>query len=138
MTDFEVLPSIQLSFRFQGEDLDPDEITRWIGIQPTTIFRVGDPIAADGAGRRRRPGWRFAIEERAALDLDGMLVALRERVSVPAAVVRQLCVDLDVAAVVVCGVLQREYESAPSLKFTPEFLDWVSELGASLDVDIWI
>jgi hypothetical protein len=133
-----LLPSIQLSLRFEGEDFDPDEITRRVGIEPTNTFRVGDPITSGGEGRRRRPGWRLAAEERAGLDLDGMLVAFQDLVQISPPVVRQLCHDLDVAAVVACSVLQRGYETAPALTFTPEFLGWTSELGASLDVDIWV
>jgi len=131
------LPSIQLSLRFQGESFDPDEITRRMGIEPTTSFMPGDPIAADGSGRRRRYGWRLAVEERETLELGTLLSDLQNRVGVSGTTVRQICADLGVTAVITCSVLQRGYESSPVLIFPPDFIDWVSGLGASLDVDIW-
>lgn len=45
----ERLPTIRLYFCFHGE-LDPDEITRRLGIKPTTHFRPGDPITKDARG----------------------------------------------------------------------------------------
>lgn len=67
------LPSIQLSLRFQAESFDPDEITRRLGIEPTTISMPGAPITPDGLGRGRRYGWKLAVEERETLELGTLL-----------------------------------------------------------------
>lgn len=133
----QTLPSIQMSLRFRGEHFDPDEISRRVGIEPTTTFIPGDPISANGAGRRRRPGWKLAVEAE-TLELGDLLTQFRDRVSVPGAVVKEVCADLGVTAVVTCSVLQRGHESTPALIFTADFLGWVSGLGASLDVDMWL
>ena len=52
-TNVEANPVVRLDLRFYGETFDPDEITRQLGIEPTTAFRPDDPITPDGEGRRR-------------------------------------------------------------------------------------
>lgn len=130
------LPKVLLCFRFYGEEFDPDEITRRLGLEPTSIFRPGDPITTDGRGRRRRFGWRLKVGYRETLELDGLIGEFRDLVDVPGALVRQICDELDVEAVVLCGVLQGDSEILPALAFPADFLEWVSRLGASLDVDV--
>lgn len=59
------LDETQVSLRFFGDDLDPDEITRLLGATPTESCRKGDilplwpdrtRIAKEGSWRRRAPG----------------------------------------------------------------------------------
>jgi hypothetical protein len=67
------------------------------------------------------------------IEIDALLQELRKRVEVSAAVVRQLCDDLQVEAVVLCGVGQHEDAiTTPALCFPADFLKWVADLGASL------
>lgn len=124
-------------FRFYGERFNPDEITRRLGIEPTTSFRPGDPITKDGKGIRRHYGWMLKVEGSGPFEIDGLLQEFRRRVPVPAEAVRQLCRDLSVDLVIACGVGIRDLGvSAPDLYFPSEFLNWVTDLGASLNVDI--
>jgi hypothetical protein len=132
----EKLPIITLCFRFYGESFDPDEITRRLELTPTSVFRPGDPITKDGRGKRRRFGWRLKVKEHEGLDMQDLLQEFKERISVSSSLVRQVCTDLDIQAVVFCGVRQRESEITPALEFPMDFVEWVGELGASIDVDV--
>ena len=131
------LPRVSLYFRFYGETFDPDEITKRLGIKPTTSFRPGDPITKDGQGIRRGYGWMLKADGTDPFKIDELLQEFRRRVSVSAESVRQVCRDLSVELVIVCGVGINDLEtSAPDLFFPSEFLSWATELGASLNVDI--
>jgi Domain of unknown function (DUF4279) len=131
------LPTVSFYFRFYGDSFDPDEITRRLGIEPTTQFRPGDPITEDGKGRRRHHGWMVKIGERETLKVDDLLRELRERISVSSETIRQVCNDLNVNPVVVCGVRQHETaETTPALMFPADFVAWVAEIDASIDVDV--
>jgi hypothetical protein len=130
------LPIVMLCFRFYGDSFDPEEITRQLGIEPTSQFRPGDPITKDGQGRRRHYGWRLRVGDRETLQVDDIIQEFRGRVDVPSSVVRQLCRDLNIEAAVLCGVRQGDYETTPALVFPPDFIGWVSEMGASLEVDV--
>lgn len=132
----ETTPIVRLDLRFYGQTFDPDEITRQLGIEPTTAFRPGDPISPDGEGRRRGFGWRFTALEREGLDIQDMLQELRDRVPVPGQLMKQVCHDLDVRAIAFCGVRQRGSQITPALIFPPEFVEWVNGLGASIEIDL--
>jgi Domain of unknown function (DUF4279) len=134
---FKRLPTVSFYFRFYGDSFDPDEITRRLGLKPTVSYRPGDPIMRDGKGHRRHYGWIIAVGEQETLKIDDLLRELRERISVSSHTIRQVCNDLDINLVVVCGVRQHEdAETTPALFFPSEFVAWVAELGGSLDVDV--
>jgi hypothetical protein len=130
-------PSIQLGFRYRAADFQPDELTKRLGVEPTSQFVAGDPITDDGRGRRRSSGWRLDLE-RETETVESMLADFRELVSIPPSVVRAASAELGLSPVVVCSVLRRESEGYPVLLFPPDFIEWVAELGATLDVDIWV
>jgi hypothetical protein len=132
----ENIPDVKIYFRFYGDSFDPDEITRRLGIQPTHSFLPGDPITEDGRGRRRGYGWWIKVGPRRTLDIEDMLRELRERVGVSPEIVRQVCADLNVDLSIVCGVGGDEEDAMPTMFFPTDFLSWVVELGASLNVDV--
>jgi hypothetical protein len=133
----ERLPTVRIYLCFHGEFFDPAEVTRRLGIEPTTSFRPGDPITKDGQGRRRGYGWMLKVDERETIEIDDMLRKLKEQFDVPGVVVRELCKDLNLKPVVICGVGQHESAvTTPTLFFSTTFLSWVVEMGASLDVDV--
>jgi hypothetical protein len=68
--------------------------------------------------------------------IEGMLQELRERADVSASAVKQLCADLQIELVIVCGVGGEQADTMPAMLFPTEFLKWVADLGASLDVDV--
>lgn len=72
------------------------------------------------------------------LDIEDMLRELRERVDVSPEVVKQVCADLNVEVVILCGVGAEDVDSLPTMFFPSDFLSWVADLGASLNVDILI
>jgi hypothetical protein len=76
------------------------------------------------------------IGPRETFEIEALLRELQEQVDISGAEVKQLCVDLEVHAVVVCAIVQPASVSTPSLEFPPRFLEWVADMGASLNVDV--
>jgi hypothetical protein len=131
------VPRVNLYFRFYGEAFDPDEITKRLGVESTDSFRSGDPITKDGKGKWPHYGWIIEVEGSNPWENNDLLQEFRQRVTVSPETVRRLCRDLNLDAVVICGVGIRDAtEPAPDLYFPNEFLEWVAELGASLNVDV--
>jgi hypothetical protein len=131
----EGVPRVGLYFRFYGENFDPDEVTRRLGIEPTNSFRPGDPLTKSGHGERRSPGWIMHVG-RSTFEIDDVLPEFRQRLDVSPHTVRKLCSDLNLNLVIICGVGLGGAEAAPGLYFPTEFLKWVTEMGADLNVDI--
>lgn len=136
MTTLGQLPDVKLYFRFYGESFDPDEITRRLGIEPTIHFRPGDPITEDGQGRRQTFGWMVKVGPLATLEIDELLRELRERINVSAADVRQLCQDLKLDLVIVCGVGMGVADDLPATYFPHDFVSWAAEMDAAINVDV--
>ena len=138
----EPLPIVRLYLRFYsensdpGEHFDPDEITRRLGIRPTTHFRPGDPITKDGEGRRRRSGWMLKIADKESLHIDGMLQQMREKIGPVETEIPQICKDLQVQAVILCGVLRNDSALMPALNFSSDFVSWADTIEASINVDV--
>lgn len=129
-------PKVKLYFRFYGDSFDPDEITRRLKLEPTAQRRQGDPITKDGRGSYKDHSWMVKIGPSETLDIGGMLRELRKRIDVAPRSVRELCSDLHLDLVIVCAVGGEEADTMPAMFFPTEFLQWVVELGASLNVDV--
>lgn len=63
-------PSIELTFRFVGEEVAPDRITSELGIQPAVTHRKGDPVPEQPSRARPTGIWRFdtALDQSASLE----------------------------------------------------------------------
>jgi hypothetical protein len=129
-------PEVALYFRFYGASFDPDEITRRLGMEPTAQRRPGEPLTSDGRGRARDYSWMVKVGPSETLDIEDLLHELRKRVDISSDAVKKLSVDLGLDLVIVCGVLGEEADTMPAMCFPTEFLEWVVELGASLNVDV--
>lgn len=56
------LDDFRISLDFIGDDVDPDEISNMLGVQPTTAHRIGDSIHGnDGAFQRNAKTGRWSI-----------------------------------------------------------------------------
>jgi len=130
------LPNVGLYFRFYGEAFDPDEITRRLGIEPTAQRRPGDPITRDGRGKYRDYSWMVKVGPCATVEIDALLQELRERITVSPTDVRQLCQDLDVELVIICGVGMAKAEDLPVTYFPQDFVKWAAEFEAAINVDV--
>ncbi len=128
-------PSVGIYFRFYGTSFDPDEITRRLRIEPTSHYRAGDP-AGGRTLPHRRDGWMVKIGPRETFEIEDLLQDLQKQVDIPGAEVKQLCIDLQVRAVVVCAIVQPASVSTPALEFPPSFLEWAADKGASINVDV--
>jgi len=67
-----------MSLRFHGDDLDPEEITRTLGAQPTKCAKMGGTWHTPGGKEilARRGFWNLSIPETSPGDLDGQVSAL--------------------------------------------------------------
>jgi hypothetical protein len=107
-----------VSLRIFGADLDPSEITRLLGCEPTYAARTGDIVSGhNGRSRTVRQGnWRLCTES-SDLGIEEQLVALLARVTSDVALWQALTARFDVD--VFCGVFpaaeQHGFELSPRL-----------------------
>jgi hypothetical protein len=64
-----------VAVRFYGDDLDPDELSKRLGVSPSSLARKGEVTrSASGRDRTAKTGrWVFRVESREPGDLDGQI-----------------------------------------------------------------
>lgn len=132
----EKLPKVQLYFRFYGDSFDPDEISRRLGLIPTTSYKPGDVITKDGKGKRLGYGWVLKVDGGRTIEIDDLLREFRQQVDVSPTLVRQVSQKLGVQPAIVCGVGAEAADVMPALVFPDDFIGWAADLGAALYVDV--
>ena len=123
------------TLRFSGDALDPTEITRLLGAQPTVAVKLGGVwLTSSGAERIARTGsWRLKVEDRSPGDLNGQIVELFASLSPDLAVWKALSRRFN--ADLFCGLFLRE--SNEGIDITPDTLAAVGLRGLRLDMDIY-
>ena len=115
-----------------GDDLDPDDVSRATGIEPTSTLRRGElPTSA-----ARRPSlinsWDMAVERPAEIDIEPCLQELVDKLRHAWSVLEQLGRRFE--AFVVISI--EPATSLPALAIRPGLVQAIAELGAWIDIGI--
>jgi hypothetical protein len=128
----------------EGCDVDPDEITRRAGLEPTRVHRAGEPIGPNGR-RRRRNGWYVDVPERDEYDTEVLLCELLDVVEPHAAGIARACRELRLIAginVVISMHSVRDEDgllvTTPALSLRADTLRRIADLGCWLDCDQYV
>lgn len=129
------LEKTAVSLRFFGDDLDPDEITRRLGCEPTVGVRKGG-IWLTAQGREKvagRGSWRLHVERRSPGDLDAQILELLAKLSADLNVWTELSERFN--ADVFCGLFMASGNAG--LTLNPRTIAAVGERGLMLNFDIY-
>lgn len=127
--------SVACHFTVTGHEFDPDAFTRSVGLAPTDTWREGDRVGVSEI-RRHHTGWRCSVPRRSSLDLSEPLRELLEEILLHSKAIRAECDRLGLEAEVSCVVFVGS--PAPAAHFDTDTLNAVRELGASIDLDLYI
>ncbi|MBC7624847.1 MAG: DUF4279 domain-containing protein [Aeromicrobium sp.] len=121
-------------FALSGNDFEPDEVTRLIGVEPTSIRRKGVPTPVFSF-------WQFGSEEVVSdiVDIYEMSSALVFRLQAYEAKIANTkkLLKLDAVLQVVLWITADESKSTPAIGFEPEVITFLSNIGASVDIDTY-
>lgn len=124
----------EVYFALYGAEFDPDEFTRLIGIEPTSIRRKASPGP-------KRSSWKFSSGkiENDVIDVYKMSNALISRLLPHAEKIAKARSDLKLSAVlqVVLWITTDESKSTPAIGFESEVISFLHIVGASIDVDTY-
>jgi hypothetical protein len=123
------------SIGFFGDDLDPLEITRQLGCEPTVgVAKGGTWITATGAEKVARTGsWRLKAERRAPADLDAQIGLLLSAMNDDLEAWQSLAGRC--RGRVFCGVFLASGNDGLTLR--PETLLMIGQRSLVLDLDIY-
>lgn len=131
----------------EGPDLDPDGLTRALGIEPHTVARRGDVLRSG----RVRPCtvWWWQTPDRREVDSEVLVREVLDRFEPVAHVVREAAgtTKLDVVLgliIYMIGEIQLEDDEpwadvpTPALALSRETIERIGRLGCHLDVDQYV
>ena len=121
-------------FALHGTGFDPDEVTRLVGLEPTSIRREALPIP-------KHSSWNVSSGkiENDIIDVYDMSSALVSRLSPHTEKIASVKQQLGLEAVlqVVLWITTDESKSTPAIGFESEVISFLNAVGASIDIDTY-
>lgn len=125
----------EVYFALYGTDFDPEEVTRRVGLEPTSIKRKGEPKT------RRHSFWQISSGrvEGDIIDVYEMSSALVTLLAPRSAEIANTRQELALEAVleVVLWITTDESISTPAIGFDREVISFLHTVGATIDVDTY-
>ena len=132
----EMRSELSVQFTLRGVDLNPDDVTRLLGLQPTEAWRVGDRITAIRVPRFfSDSAWRLHSGLPDTTDLEEQVKSLLDRLEP----VWDVAVELGKKHYAEFSCVVYSYGGdRPAISFDNEVIKRLAELNATLDVDLYI
>jgi hypothetical protein len=132
------IPWFSISLTIHADDLDPDEITRVLGVQPDQTQRKGVPLPPRGDRPPRVPQigmWLINLrpEQAPGCNVETAIATLLDRITVPLDLWHQARAGASVRVFV--GLSLDDYNSGFGID--PPLLRRAADLGVNLDFDIY-
>lgn len=130
-----LMTTVAAELSIYGKTIEPEEITRKLGIQPSLTWRAGD-----FRSRRMNATYDYACW-RTVTDADGspLEIHVRKLIDRTAAchhLIRQFAAesacDVEVSVVVRLG------GNSPDISLRKDTIEWIASIGASFDVDLYL
>ncbi len=116
-------------FNLIGFSQDPEEVTEFLQVVPTRIWRIGEARAPKLAFKEN--GWQLSSSLAPNADLEEQVLDLLSRLDP----VGDKIVNLGTYREFLCVVYAYEY--APEMHFQTETLRRIAALGADIDIDFY-
>ena len=124
---------LDIELRVTGDDLDPERITRMLGVAPTVAARRGDEIDIGGVPVVQRTGvWAYALPASPEWELSDAIDTLLDRLPHDPALWESLASWASVA--VICGLFIHDADLAADL--APDTLARLAERRLALSLQI--
>jgi hypothetical protein len=124
---------LEIELRVTADELDPERVTRMLGVNPTIAARRGEAIDVGGVPVMQRTGiWSYALPASPEWELGDAIDTLLERLPHDPALWESLAGWATVA--VVCGLYIHDVDRVASL--TPDTLARLAERRLSLSLQI--
>lgn len=121
-----------VEFCITGTRISPDEITELLGVVPTRIWRLDEPIQ-DTMLRRKHNGWCLTKRHESA-ELADLVKSLLNELLPNAETITRICSDYELDCELCC--VAYVINQAPAINFDREIIRGLAQLGATLDIDI--
>jgi hypothetical protein len=125
-------------FLLTGLELDPEEVTKKVGITPTKTFLKGDRIHSKGSRAHPVSGWQLRSKLDQSSDLEDHIQSVLDQLKVSWQPLLELCSQYDTAINCVMYHYTSDSDPGSGIHFDQAVLDQIHQLNAELDFDLYI
>jgi hypothetical protein len=125
---------VYAEFTLTGVDLNPDDVTSKVGIQPTKTWLKDDPISPKATIRYQQNGWTLRSHLEASDDLEEHFRVVLNQLNQGWQPLVELC---SIYEAEFSGVIYTSGDR-PAIHFDKELLKAVLQLNAEIDVDLYV
>jgi hypothetical protein len=124
----------EVYFKLVSDDIDPDEITKLLGMQPTKVRKKAQPIP-------KYNSWEYSSGKEVSEVIDvykmssAVIAALEPKAEEIAKIVKEK--NLIAELQVVLWISMDDSISIPAIGFEKETVAFLAKVGASIDVDTY-
>lgn len=127
---------INIDFSIVGDFFDTDLITEKIGVSPTEILKKGELLE-----NRRLPNmetvWSYQTGKKDSFDLEEQFSIIFNVFQSKKNIIKDLCKQYNLKIYLQCNISILNDE-APIIHLDNKSLNFISEIGADIDIDISI
>lgn len=124
-------------FALLGDDFDPDEVTKELGVAPTAKNKTGEP----GRYKPRLDfsSWELSTDEVETLDVYELANQICDQLAGKSAAIRRLVekYSLEATLEIVLWIDTNEKQPAPALGFDDKVISFLHAVGGQIDIDIY-
>ena len=125
-------------FALDGDDFDPDEVTKFIGIEPTSIMRKGSKA---GGKLPKISSWAVSTDKvvNESIDVFDMATEIINILKPKKELIIQAIEHFKIKPrlEVVLSFSVNQELSTPAIGFEPETVSFLGEIGAFIDIDTY-
>lgn len=122
-----------------GDDFDPDEVTKFLGLQPTSICRKGSKISGKTP---RSNSWQLSTENIVEnyIDVFELSSKIIARLKPKKALILQAKEQFNISPrfEVVLSFSMDEEQPTPAIGFDVETVQFLGDIGAFIDIDTYM
>lgn len=120
----------------ENEDFPLDEVTKRLGVEPTTTWRVDEKVRPHQPLERFYTCWKYKVGPVQSLDVDDVLEPLYAQFYSKVDIINNLKEQYDLSVRIVV-VIEIENGCKPALTIAPAFSRFASSVGADIEVDLY-
>lgn len=132
-----MIPDMKVSFLINSKNVSPDEITRFLGLQPSRVFNIGDLMDKRSIIRAKVNIWIYSIEKpMPSFDINDYLTPLLDSLETKKDLISKLNQEQNVRCIIECPIWIED--ETPILCLTPRIMQRIIELNAEIDFDLYV
>lgn len=125
-------------FALKGDNFDPDLVTQRLGITPTKIHRLGDPIGKNG-NKIKFSGWYLYTDKVDNLLIDKLVEDVVSKLNDKIDIINEVKRNYNLASIleIVLYIDTDENASTPALGHDSKTIEFLFKTNTETDVDIY-